>query len=128
MRTTRRSNNLKNTCNDKNIITNEIYAFREDHSREQKALQLTEKIMKHSNRKEICSALTIDMSKVFDKVWHPGLICELDHLKISQEITGLINNIPTIRTFQVKIGNELSTLIIATSYDPTEKSRIKRPK
>ena len=47
------------------------------------------------------SAVTLDISKAFDKVWHADLLQKLTSYGISGQIFGLISSFPNIRQLQV---------------------------
>lgn len=63
---------LKKECEDKKNTLKVQCGFRENYPTEVGTLKLTETITKHANIEHTCKALTVDISKVLDKVWPPG--------------------------------------------------------
>jgi hypothetical protein len=63
------------------------FGFRKAHSTIQQCHRLTE-INRATEDKNYCSAVFLDVSQAFDKVWHQGL-----HHKIQKNPTSQIDNI-----------------------------------
>ena len=62
------------------IIPDHQFGFRKSHSPIEQVHRIVHRIGKAFENKEYCSALFIDISQAFDKVWHDGLlykICDL---------------------------------------------------
>lgn len=62
---------LKNYLNEKNILSDFQFGFRNGRSTEDAVLALTDKIVKHLDRKEKCIGAFLDLSKAFDTVSIP---------------------------------------------------------
>jgi hypothetical protein len=64
------------------------FGFRKAHSTTQQCHRLADNINRALERREYCSAVFLDISQAFDKVWHPGLL-----LKIHQALPSCFYNI-----------------------------------
>ena len=53
---------------------------------------VSDRIARAFNRSDATRAVTLDISKAFDKVWHAGLLHELMSYGISCQIFGLISS------------------------------------
>jgi len=62
------------------------FGFRKAHSTVQKCHRLTDVINKALDDQKYCSAIFLDVSQAFDKVWHQGLL-----IKIKQTLPLLFN-------------------------------------
>lgn len=51
------------------------FGFRDKHSTIDQVHRLTDKIEAVLEDKKVCSAILLDVSQAFDKVWHEGLVC-----------------------------------------------------
>ena len=51
----------------------------------------------------------LDMSKAFDKVWHPGLLYKLDSVGISEELYNLLENYLSGRFQRVVLNGQTSS-------------------
>ena len=74
------SKKLKNIITNKQIIPNHQFGFREKHSTIEQIHRITHQIEIALEKREICSAVFLDVSKAFDDVWHKGLIHKLNLL------------------------------------------------
>jgi hypothetical protein len=74
-------------ANDLNGLTNEShfqdwlpehqFGFRKAHTTIQRCHRLADSINRAMEKREYCSAVFIDISQAFDKVWHPGLLLKI---------------------------------------------------
>lgn len=101
---------LNEDIEEKHLIPDEQFGFRQRYSTEGQALRLAEGIYNNIEYKKHTAALFMDISKAFDKVWHDGLILKLHDFDISQELIVIIASFLRNRTFQVRQGNELSDI------------------
>lgn len=94
--------------NDNDCIPNHQFGFRSLHSTIEQTHRVVQVIRKAFEEKKYCSALFIDVSQAFDKVWHDGL---LNKLKINLPINlfNLLEKYITGRHFMIKEGNYLSS-------------------
>ncbi|GBP15457.1 Probable RNA-directed DNA polymerase from transposon X-element [Eumeta japonica] len=83
------------------------FGFRRQHSTIEQTHRLVQVIRSAFEQKSYCSALFIDVSQAFDKVWHEGLILKLK-LHLPTNIVKLLENYITSRKFVVKEGEFVS--------------------
>lgn len=101
-------NRLIEEINDNKLIPDEQFGFIENHSTEGQALRLAECIYQNFEYKKHTPVVFMDVAKAFDKVWHDGLILKLAEFGIKQQFISLIATFIRNRTYQVRIGNEIS--------------------
>ena len=95
---------------EKHNILNKIQSgFRANHSTLDHILRLQDLILKQINTKGYVAAIFIDFEKAYDMVWHRGLIHKIKNLGVSGNMLNFIANFLTNRSFQVRIGNSLSS-------------------
>jgi hypothetical protein len=58
-------------------IPHHQFGFRQAHSRVQQRHRTTDTINKALEDKQYCTAVFLDVSQAFDKVWHPGLLLKI---------------------------------------------------
>ena len=61
------------------------------------------------NNKEYIVGVFLDFSKPYDMIWKHGLLHKLAKLNIAGKMYSFIEDFLTNRTFQVKVGNSLSS-------------------
>lgn len=91
-----------------NIIIQEQYGFRKSHSTTLQLANITNQITQNYNLNKVTAVLSLDIEKAFDTVWHDGLIYKLTQTNIPTYITQIIISYLKNRSFQVKIGKDLS--------------------
>ncbi len=77
------------------------FGFRPEHSAEQQILRVTQHVLKAFEEKEKCSAVFLDFSQAFDRVWHKGLLLKLKRIlppQLLKVLTAYLEN----RKFKVK--------------------------
>ncbi|XP_041450912.1 putative mediator of RNA polymerase II transcription subunit 26 [Drosophila obscura] len=57
-----------------------VFGFRRHHSTEQQLARVTQYILDSYEKRLFCSAVFIDVSEAFDRVWHSGLLLKLAKL------------------------------------------------
>ena len=90
-----------------NIIPDHQFGFRKNHSTIEQVHRIVTNIRMAFERKEYCSALFIDISQAFDRVWHLGIlykICETLPKNTHKLFCSYLSN----RTFVVKSKDILS--------------------
>ncbi|GBP08695.1 Probable RNA-directed DNA polymerase from transposon X-element [Eumeta japonica] len=92
---------------ERNCIPDHQFGFRRQHSTIEQTHRLVQVIRSAFEQKSYCSALFIDVSQAFDKVWHEGLILKLK-LHLPTNIVKLLENYITSRKFVVKEGEFVS--------------------
>ena len=103
------SKKLKNIITNKQIIPNHQFGFREKHSTIEQIHRITHQIEIALEKREICSAVFLDVSKAFDDVWHKGLIHKLN-LLLPKHYCQILESYLSDRLFRVKLDNEFSEL------------------
>ena len=96
---------LTEDCDDKRILPDEQFGFREQLSTDLQLLRITETIHQAIDRKHFCIGVFLDIEKAFDKVWHEGLLSKLCQFGINQKLTSIIESFLQARSYQVKLGN-----------------------
>ena len=88
------------------------YGFRSSQSTSDLLTVVSDRIARAFNRSGATRAVALDISKVFDRVWHAGLLHKLNSYGISGQIFGLISSFLSNRRFRVVLDGN-------TSYDCT---------
>ncbi|GBP11460.1 Probable RNA-directed DNA polymerase from transposon X-element [Eumeta japonica] len=76
---------------ERNCIPDHQFGFRRQHGTIEQTHRLVQVIRSAFEQKSYCSALFIDVSQAFDKVWHEGLILKLK-LHLPTNIVKLLEN------------------------------------
>ena len=92
-----------------NILANEQFGFRSQHSTCHQLLRLTEKITSGFNSNRVTAVVFLDIAQAFDRVWHDGLVHKLMLLKFPPYIIHIIQSYLTDRTFEVHLLNSISS-------------------
>lgn len=71
--------------------------------------RLVQKINNAIERKEYCSAVFLDNSQAFDKVWHKELLYKLNHV-LSPDLYQVVKSYLNNRYFLVKVQGEPTTI------------------
>jgi Reverse transcriptase (RNA-dependent DNA polymerase). len=91
------------------VIPDEQFAFRPNHSTELQILRLTEHITAAFNRGQYTGAVFLDVAKAFDTVWHEGLLMKMLTNQYPISFTKLIKSYLHHRKFRIQIQDSLST-------------------
>jgi hypothetical protein len=94
---------------EKKLIPNHQFGFRRNHSTIDQIHRITNEIEKALEGKMICSALFLDISQAFDRVWHEGLIHKISKV-LPTEFTIILKNYISERYFRVKHETQYSEL------------------
>ena len=97
--------------NENNLITEQQYGFRSNHSTELATLKLTDTIMYELDNSHIPCAIFLDLSKAFDTLNYKILLRKLKYYGLGNIAYNLIKNYLTNRQQFVKLGNVKSKLI-----------------
>lgn len=92
-----------------NLIPNHQYGFRKKHSTIEQVHRITNLIRETFESKQYCSALFIDISQAFDKVWHEGLIYKISTL-LPENVHKLLTSYLTGRSFIVRSKGTYSSI------------------
>lgn len=101
---------LNKHLTDNNILINEQYGFRSEHSTTQQLLRVVNKITHGYNTNNSTAVVFLDVAKAFDQVWHEGTVFKLISINCPMYLTTLLDGYLTNRTFRVAVKDELSAL------------------
>jgi hypothetical protein len=91
------------------IIPNSQFRFREKHSTIHQIHRLADTIACSQEKKQYISAVFLDVSQAFDKVWHPGLLYKLKKFLLPSYYL-LLKSYLNERSFAVSSGTEISNI------------------
>jgi len=86
------------------------FGFKSNHSTVQQLLRITEHINSAFEMHCHTGAIIIDISKVFDKVWHEGLLFKLRNINTSTYLFNIIRSFLSNRQYSVRINDSASNL------------------
>lgn len=87
-------------------IPNHQFGFRKEHGTDQQLFRVTQFILKAFDARKYCSAVYIDISEAFDRVWHDGLLNKLAKL-LPANLYLVLQSYLHERTFLVKGANNV---------------------
>jgi hypothetical protein len=79
---------------------------------------LQDSISKYNSNRGFTVAAFLDFEKAYDMLWRPGLLTKVKRLGIHGNMFSFIENFISERTFQVKVGAELSEAKILENGTP----------
>lgn len=91
------------------IIPEHQFGFRNQQTTIEQVNRVTRKIRNDLEEKRYCSAVFLDVSQAFDKVWHKGLLCKLKYL-LPNNYYCILKSYLENRHFQVKVKNSITKL------------------
>src|SRR5262249_29132693 len=100
---------LKPIIEEKNLLPNHQFGFRQRHSTIEQVHRLIDIIEKALEGKEVCSIIFLDIAQDFDKVWHEGLLHKLNQFLPIQYVN-LLKSYMTNLMFRVNHGADYSDL------------------
>src|SRR5699024_8366394 len=100
---------LKDCEHQLNVIPDEQFGFRENHSTTEQVLRVAERITQSFNWNRHTGAVFLDVAKAFDKVWHEGLLHKFIAARFPISLVKLVKSFLEERKFRVKIGNARSS-------------------
>ena len=83
--------------------------FRKNKSTIDQIMRLQNEIQNSINHNECTVGVFLDFNKAYDMLWREGLLYKISKLNISGNMYHWIKDFLTDRTFQVKVGNSLSS-------------------
>lgn len=98
---------IKPIIEEKNLLPNHQFGFRQKHSTIEQVHRLIDIIEKALEGEEVCSTIFLDVSQAFDKVWHEGLLYKLNQL-LPVQYANLLKSYITDRMFRVNHGADYS--------------------
>ncbi|GFX98787.1 probable RNA-directed DNA polymerase from transposon BS [Trichonephila clavipes] len=102
-------NRLNQHCIARNIIIPEQHGFVTQCSTVTQLLRVTELIHHGFQNNQATGILFVDIAKVFDKIWHDGLLSKMMRLGFSDQLIKIIHSYLRSREFSVRVENSLST-------------------
>lgn len=90
------------------LIPAHQFGFREKHSTIEQVHRIVNNIKSDLDSKKYCSAVFLDVTQAFDKVWHPGLLYKIR--KIIPQHFKVLKSYLENRRFKVKQNGALSAL------------------
>lgn len=111
------SKKLKSVLNLNNIIPDHQFGFREQHATVEQIHRVVNYIHTSFEQRKYCSAVFLDVSQAFDKVWHTGLLYKLK-LKLPPQFYLIIKSYLDKRYFYVKVNDEQTNLVPITAGVP----------
>lgn len=100
-----------------NVIPKHQFGFRQQHSTVEQIHRITDKIGKDFEAKRYCSAVFLDISQAFDKVWHIGLLYKLKK-HLPYQYYELLKSYLQNRKFLVRFQCEQTKLFVINSGVP----------
>lgn len=94
----------------KKLIPDHQFGFRSKHSTTEQVHRLVHLIEKSLEEKKVCSAVFLDVTKAFDKVWHEGLKHKLKQL-LPEKLVKLLESYLSNRYFRIKQEEAYSELV-----------------
>ena len=86
------NNRIVNQLEKRSIFSDFKYSFRSSRSTTALLIVVSDRIARAFNRSSAIRAVTLDISKAFDRVWHAGLLHTLKSYRISYQIFGLTSS------------------------------------
>lgn len=100
---------LKITVEERGLIPNHQFGFREKHSTIDQVHRITDIIENCLEKQQVCAATFLDVSQAFDKVWHKGLEYKLER-DLPKQFYTILKSYLAERHFRVKHEGEYSNL------------------
>lgn len=101
------------------LLTDKQSGYRRNHSTEQQLLYLTHNMYKSLDSGRNFTAIYLDISKYFDKIWHKGLLHKCKHdFGISDSVFNWLKSYLCNRRQRVQINNTFSTTHIINAGCP----------
>lgn len=94
---------------DKKLIPDHQFGFRTKHSTIEQVHRLVHLIEKSIEEKKVCSAVFLDVTKAFDKVWHEGLKFKLKKM-LPEKLAKILESYLSNRYFRIKHEDAYSEL------------------
>lgn len=90
------------------IIINEQFGFKREHSTVLQLLRVMEQFAMEMNKKRTSAMVLLNLKKAFDSVWHDGLVYKLSKINVPTFLIKIIRNYLGNRTFIVSFQGERS--------------------
>lgn len=100
---------LKPIIEEKDLIPNHQFGFREKHSTIDQVHRITNIIEKSLENKQVCATVFLDVAQAFDKVWHEGLVFKLRRM-LPPEFADILESYLSDRMFRIRQEDAYSQL------------------
>lgn len=100
---------LNKIVNERKLIPNHQFGFRNKHSTIDQVHRITNTIEKAFEDNKVCSAIFLDVAQAFDKVWHRGLEYKL-YRDLPIQYYEILKSYLSNRFFRVRYNQEYSNL------------------
>lgn len=91
------------------IIPEHQFGFRENHGTIEQVHRIVDVISRSLEEKKYCSAVFLDISQAFDRVWHEGLLYKVKKM-LPHSFYNILHSYLSGRCFEIKLNEELSDL------------------
>ena len=104
---------------DNSLLSDTQSGYRPHHSTQLQLAYMTDSLYKALDKGHDFTAIYLDVTKYFDRIWHKGLLfkCENDYF-ISGSLLNWLKSYLTDRRHRVKIGNAFSTTLTINAGCP----------
>lgn len=99
---------LKRIIYDLQLLPEHQFGFRDKHSTLDQIHRITNMVEAAFENKKVCSVVLLDVSQVFDRVWHEGLMCKLRGMLL-RSFNELIESYLQDRCFRVRLEDTYSS-------------------
>ena len=103
------SNRLSWTLERIDALNPHQYGFRKKRSTINPLIKLEHDIRSAFTRKHMVLAVFFDLEKAYDTTWKRGILDQMKNIGLRGNLPTFISNLLSNRTFQVQIGNSIST-------------------
>ena len=84
------------------------FGFRREHGTDHQLARVSQFILRAYEDKQFCSAVFIDVSEAFDRVWHDGLLCKLIKI-LPINLYNILESYLSQRTFTVNCNDGIKS-------------------
>jgi hypothetical protein len=95
---------VKRHIGENNLLNASQFGFRACHSTTLQCMRLADHVTLNFNSNMSTAAVFLDIEKVFDTTWHPGLLYKLSKLQFLTSLIKLISSCLSQRKFRGAIG------------------------
>lgn len=99
------------------ILPEHQFGFRQKHGTIEQVHRISNTISQTIENKQFCSAVFLDISQAFDRVWHMGLLYKIKN-QLPHSFYSILASYLNKRCFEVKVQNETSELYDISSGVP----------
>ena len=96
--------------NDQKLISKQQFGFRAGHSTSDALTYVSQRLTNTINNREEARVVCLDISKAFDRVWHPGLLEKLSALGFSGKLLAWLADYLSNRSMKVILNGKSSSL------------------